>query len=226
MSKFSLLILSAGFGTRMSNLTMNIPKPLLSFHKRTLLSNTINFFKDIGCNEFFINTHYLHNKIESYIYNNYNSYPINLIYEPSILGTGGAIKNIFNYTQNKNICVVNSDIFWQKENKLHILDFLKDFNKISDCKILLSKKNNFLGLKKIVGDFSLTNGYVSSWSKGNELIFYSGLQILSSKIFKKKSHIFSMNEVWNDLIYEKNLKGTLIESNILHVGDKNSFENL
>ena len=27
------------------------------------------FFKDIGCDDFFINTHYLHNKIENYINN-------------------------------------------------------------------------------------------------------------------------------------------------------------
>ena len=35
-----------------------------------------------------------------------------------------------------------------------------------------------------------------------------------------------MNEVWNNLIIDKNLKGTLINSNILHVGDKSSYINL
>jgi len=32
-----------------------------------------------------------------------------------------------------------------------------------------------------------------------------------------------MNEVWNNLIINKNLKGSLMLSNIIHVGDKNSF---
>ena len=63
MSKLTLLILSAGFGKRMLDLTKNIPKPLIKVHDKTLLENTINFFSNIGFNEFFINTHYLNNKI-------------------------------------------------------------------------------------------------------------------------------------------------------------------
>ena len=226
MPNFSLLILCAGFGRRMLELTKNSPKPLLKFNNKTLLINTINFFKDIGCNEFFINTHYLHNKIESYIYKNLNHYPLNIIYEPLILGTGGGIKNIFNYTKSKNICVVNADIFWKKNNKSEIINFLKDFNDIKHCKILLSKENNFFGLKKNKGDFDIKNGNVSKWMLGNEIIFYSGLQIVSKNIFDKRSNIFSMNDIWNNLIGDKNLKGELIQSNILHVGDKNSFEHL
>ena len=224
MNKFSLLILCAGFGKRMLDLTTNTPKPLLKFNNKTLLSNTINFFLDIGFGEIFINTHYLHNKIQNYINKNYHEYPINLIYEPEILGTGGGIKNIFNFTKNKNICVVNSDIFWQTNNKLDIINFIKDFNDVTHCKILLSKKNNFYGLKKSKGDFVIKNGIVSNWIKGKDEIFYSGFQILSQKIFYKTPKIFPMNDVWNNLIISKNLKGSLINSKILHVGDKNSID--
>ena len=118
MNKLPLLILCAGFGSRMLNLTKDTPKPLLKFHNKTLLGNTIEFFKDIGFSEFFINTHYLHEKIQAYIDNQYSNYPINIIYEPTILGTGGAIKNIFARTNSNNICVVNADVFWQINNKL------------------------------------------------------------------------------------------------------------
>ena len=31
-----------------------------------------------------------------------------------VLITGGGVKNIFNYTKNSKVCVVNSDIFWIK----------------------------------------------------------------------------------------------------------------
>ena len=60
MPNYILLILSAGFGRRMLDLTTNTPKPLLKFRNKTLLGNTINFFRDIGCTEIYINTHYLH----------------------------------------------------------------------------------------------------------------------------------------------------------------------
>ncbi len=226
MPKFSLLILCAGMGTRMLDLTKNTPKPLLQFNDKILLGNTINFFRDIGCNEFFINTHYLHYKIENYINKNFNNILINLIYEPLILGTGGGVRNIFNYTKNENICVVNSDIFWKKNNKLDIKNFLKDYKDITHCKVLLSKKNNFLGLKNEKGDFTIQNGKVSKLMEKKEAFFYSGLQIVSKKIFDKKNKIFPINQIWSNLIIEENLRGSLLNSNIIHVGDKSSFDAL
>lgn len=227
MENFSLLILCAGFGKRMLDLTIDTPKPLLKIDSNTtLLGNAINFFMDLGCKEIFINSHYLHRKIENYIKQEFLNYPIEVVYEPLILGTGGAIKNIFNYTKNKNICVINSDIFWLKDNKVDILNFLKDLDHVTHCKILLSENNNFYGLKKQKGDFNLINGNVTNWSEGNDVLFYSGIQIVSKNIFKNTHTNFPMNEIWNKLIINKKLKGTLVTSKILHIGDKNSFHNL
>ena len=71
MKNLPILILCAGFGKRMLDLTTNIPKPLLKIRNRILLGNTINFFNDIGFSNIFINAHYLHSKIEKYIINNF-----------------------------------------------------------------------------------------------------------------------------------------------------------
>tara|TARA_B100000575_G_scaffold164545_1_gene131473 strand:- start:4527 stop:5207 length:681 start_codon:yes stop_codon:yes gene_type:complete len=226
MQNSPLLILCAGFGSRMLNLTLDTPKPLLEVQGKILLGNTINFFRDIGFNEIFINTHYLHTNIESYINKNFNTIQINLIYEPIILGTAGGIKNVFKYTKNNKICVVNSDIFWKALNKFEIINFLKDFNSVKDCKILLSKKKDIYGIKKTSGDFNYKNGNVYKWTQGSEIIFYSGFQIISKNVFKNFNNVFNMNEVWNELIFQKKLKGELINSKILHIGDKNSFDSL
>ena len=224
MSDYSLLILCAGFGKRMLNLTKDKPKPLLKVKNKNLLGNAINFFSEIGFKEIFINTHYLHYRIENYINKNFNNYPINLIYEPTILGTGGGVKNIFNYTKNKKICVVNSDILWQMNNKLDILNFIHNFNDVDHCKILLSYENNFFGLKKKQGDFNIQNGVVSQWSNENKIIIYSGIQIVSKNIFEQTPTIFSMNKVWNNLINEKKIFENFMRSNIRHIGDKNTFD--
>ena len=225
MKNLPILILCAGFGKRMLDLTTNIPKPLLKIRNRILLGNTINFFNDIGFSNIFINAHYLHSKIEKYIINNFNN-SVNLIYEPSILGTGGGIKNVFNYTKNNKICVVNSDIFFLKDNKKDLIKFLKDTDSITHGKILLSEDKNFYGLKKMNGDFNISNGIVSKWAKGNDIIFYTGIQILSKNIFQNTTNIFSINNIWNNLIINKNLKGSFTQSKILHVGDKKSFYEL
>ena len=224
MNSFSLMIMCAGFGSRMLDLTKNKPKPLLEIKNITLLENSINFFLSIGCNRIFINTHYLYKEIENFIKKNFKDYPISLVYEPVILGTGGGIKNIFNFTKKENILVSNSDILWQDKNKKDIINFARDINDIKNCKLLLSKEKNFLGLKSSNGDFRIINNKVSRWTKGDEIIFYSGLQIVSPNIFKNTTNIFPMNTIWDNLIKQNNLIGEVIDSKITHIGDKKSFE--
>ena len=85
MKNFTLMILCAGFGSRMLNLTRSTPKPLLKYKNKILLKNTIDFFTNIGCDEILINTHYLHNKIKKYLDKNYKKYPIQIIYEKKLL---------------------------------------------------------------------------------------------------------------------------------------------
>ena len=103
MRKFSIMILAAGFGTRMKNLTKNTPKPLLKINNTTLLSNTINFFKKLGCERFVINTHYLNKEFNDYINFNHAKENIILIYEPKILDTGGGVKNAVKYFNSEQI---------------------------------------------------------------------------------------------------------------------------
>ena len=72
----------------------------------------------------------------------------------------------------------------------------------------------------------INNGIISDWTKDNEVYYYSGLQIVSRNIFQNTETNFSINDIWNKLILEKKLKGELIKSNILHIGDKNSLNKL
>ncbi len=223
MQNFTLMILCAGFGSRMLNLTRNKPKPLLKYKNKILLKNTIDFFTNIGCDEILVNTHYLHNKIKKYLDKNLKNYPIKIIYEKTILGTGGGVKNIFTHTKRKKICIVNSDIFWTKENKPHIEQFLTNYKKVTHCKMLLSKDIDFLGLKKAKGDFNLKKNVVTNWKSENEKLYYSGLQIVSKNIFNNRKEIFPMNEIWTKLIKKKRITGYIIPSKIRHIGDKKSF---
>jgi len=223
MKNFTLMILCAGFGSRMLNLTRKTPKPLLKYKNKILLKNTIEFFTNIGCDEIFVNTHYLHNKIKKYLDENFKNYPIQIVYEKKILGTGGAVKNIFNHTKRKKICIVNSDIFWIKENKLHIEHFINNYQNVSHCKMLLSKDINFLGLKKEKGDFTLKRNVVDNWKKNNEKLYYSGFQIVSKNIFNNRNKIFPMNKIWRKLIKKNQIKGYEIPSKIRHIGDKKSI---
>ena len=49
---------------------------------------------------------------------------------------------------------------------------------------------------------------------------------LSKNVFNNKMKNFSINKIWDKLIIQQNLQGNLSNSDILHIGDKNSFDEL
>ena len=52
------LILAAGFGSRMGDLTEKTPKPLLSINQKPLIKYAIELIEDLSFNNIFVNTHY------------------------------------------------------------------------------------------------------------------------------------------------------------------------
>jgi len=104
------LILAAGFGTRLLPFTKNIPKALFPVAGRPLLEIIILSLQNAGCKAVIINTHHLYKKIDSYLARQKYAIPVTTRYEPEILGTGGAIKNVADFWDHNPFMVINSDI--------------------------------------------------------------------------------------------------------------------
>ena len=104
------LILAAGLGTRLRPYTDYTPKPLFSIQDRPLLDIMIFKLIAAGCKAIVINTHHRHAQIESYIAQHTYPIPIQTRYEPDILGTGGAIKNVADFWNHRPFMVINADI--------------------------------------------------------------------------------------------------------------------
>ena len=224
MNSFSLMILAAGFGKRMKNLTDSKPKPLLKINNKELLRHNIDFFINLGCKKIVINTHYLNNQIKKFIDEYYLNRNIQLIYEPTLLNTGGGIKNALSFLGDQNFLVTNGDILWKEENKKDVLSFINNYQQIKACKLLLIKDINFKGLKKSKGDFNLEGGLVKRWKKNDPHLYYTGLQIINPHIFNLvDERCFSLNLLWDLLIINKKLEGKIVYSNIVHIGDINAF---
>ena len=87
-----VLILAAGLGTRMGDLTKDLPKPLLPVKGKPLIDYAFNLIEPLQTKNIFVNTHYHADLIQSHISKNYEN--IKISFEPEILGTGGGIKKI------------------------------------------------------------------------------------------------------------------------------------
>ncbi|MDC1047174.1 nucleotidyltransferase family protein [Alphaproteobacteria bacterium] len=224
MTSFNLMILAAGYGKRMQNLTHSIPKPLLKIDNRELLRHNIDFFMNLGCDKIIINTHYLHNKIQHFIDDQYLDRNIILSYEPTLLNTGGGIKNALSSLGNKNFIVTNSDILWKEENNQDVLNFIHNYQEIETCKLMLAADNDFVGLKKLEGDFVYKDNLVTRWKLNDPYLYYTGLQIINPIVFDLiEEDAFSLNKLWDLLIARNNLQGEICNSKITHIGDINAF---
>lgn len=105
------MILAAGFGTRLLPLTEKTPKPLFPILGRPLIDILICGLQRAGCEAVIINTHHLAHLIDAFVEEQAYSIPVSTRHEPTILGTGGAIKNVEDFWDDEPFLVLNSDIF-------------------------------------------------------------------------------------------------------------------
>ncbi|MBW2109244.1 MAG: NTP transferase domain-containing protein, partial [Deltaproteobacteria bacterium] len=120
------MILAAGLGTRLRPLTEKTPKPLLPLTDRPLIDVLIGNLIRSGCEAVVINTHHLASIIDDFIREKSYGIPVHTVYEPRLLDTGGAIKNVEDFWDDRPFLVINGDIFTDMDLKGLYAVHLKD----------------------------------------------------------------------------------------------------
>jgi NDP-sugar pyrophosphorylase family protein len=89
------LILSAGYGTRLGDLTQATPKPMLSVKGRPILEYIIRNLAAQGIHEIAINLHFMPEVIQNY-FGTGSRFGVEIVYshEPKLLGTAGAVRRL------------------------------------------------------------------------------------------------------------------------------------
>jgi len=222
----SALILCAGYGKRLQPITNDTPKPLLTIKNINLLDNTLKFVQSIGINKIKINTFYLGEKIQNFIES--KKYPLNIDVisdGEKILDTGGGIFNLIKQSEEEDFLILNPDTLWNS-NYINTFNEMEKYyfkNKLKNLLMVVNKNKSFDNRFK--GDFSLNKNKLSKQIK-NEFI-YTGCQILNKKVFKNiNSNIFSISEIWNDLIDNRELYGYESLTEFIHLTDIEIFKKL
>ena len=105
------LVLAAGYGTRLRPYSDHTPKPLFTLNRQPLLDIMIRRLIAAGARTIIVNTHHRHQQIEDLSSAAVLCRNRHDRHEPSILGTGGAIRNTAKIWQSQPLLVVNSDIY-------------------------------------------------------------------------------------------------------------------
>jgi len=222
------MILAAGFGKRISPLTLKTPKPLLEIGKETLLSNTIKFLESFGIKEVVINVHYLGEQIINYVNKKKFNLTIKTIEEKDeILDTGGGVLNAIHHFPEEAFLIINPDTIWNFRylEELKLMEKLFFQNKKKCVLLLVNKKKSFD--QSFKGDFNLSGNLVERKAGNNLDYIYTGIQIAEPGIFTEiNEKVFSMNKMWNKLIEDNSLYAIESSIDFLHVSTLDIYKNL
>ena len=220
------LILCAGYGTRLNPLTLKKPKPLIEINEITLLENTINLIKKLGISEIKLNTFYLKDQIKNFIKKKNFDLKIEIIEDGNeILDTGGGILNMTNSLNEEDFFVFNHDTVWSIDY-LNCIKEMENFyfsKKIQNILMVVNKDLSFD--KKLKGDFNLEKNLLSKGDKNHYI--YTGCQILNKNLLKNiNKKVFSINEIWNELVAKNNLFGFESRQQLIHLTDLKIYNKL
>jgi MurNAc alpha-1-phosphate uridylyltransferase len=220
------LILCAGYGKRLAPITNDIPKPLLKVKNINLLDNTLKFVQSVGINKIIINTFYLSEQIKNFIEKKNYSLNIDVVSDgEKILDTGGGIYNLIKHSKEEDFLILNPDTLWNS-NYINIFNEMEKYyfkNKIKNL-LMVVKKNRSFDIR-FKGDFNLKGNKL--FKEINNEFIYTGCQILNRNIFQKiNKSIFSMSEIWNNLLDKKELYGYESLNEFVHLTDIEIFKKL
>ncbi len=135
-----IIILAGGFGTRLSKVVSDTPKPMALVNNKPFLYYLFKQLEKIGAKHVILATGYLNEKISSYFQHSFGNIKIDYAVETEPLGTGGAIQNAMQYCDTEQVLVMNGDTYFdipiQEFIKKHLekkADFSLALRNVKDC---------------------------------------------------------------------------------------------
>jgi mannose-1-phosphate guanylyltransferase len=110
MIPFKAMILAAGLGTRLRPLTLGRPKVLMPVQNRPLLHWLVDYLRDAGAEAVILNSHHLSEILAAHLASHDLGIPVEVRVESALLGTGGGIRNVADFWDDRPFVVMNGDI--------------------------------------------------------------------------------------------------------------------
>ena len=104
-----VVILAGGFGTRLSEYTDTIPKPMVPIGGKPIIEHIMEIYSYYGHKEFYIALGYKGDVIKQYFKNFKKDWKINLIDTGSDTFTGGRLKRLQKYLLNESFMLTYGD---------------------------------------------------------------------------------------------------------------------
>lgn len=186
------IILAGGFGTRLSDIVSDVPKPMASVNSQPFLKYIFNYLLENGVKHVILAIGYKAETIQEFFGDFYQDIKVTYSIEGTPLGTGGAIKKALECCKDEEVFIVNGDTYFDVN-----LKEMKNFHR--------EKKSYLTVAIKSMSDF---DRYGSVIVKDNKIVQFvekkktiqgkinGGTYLLNQKIFDSmKRDFFSFEKV-------------------------------
>ena len=215
------MVLAAGLGTRMRDLTLERPKPLIEVCGTPLIDGVLDRLSAVGVTKAVVNVHHHADMLRKHLA---------LRQEPEItisdetdelLDTGGGVARALKGFGGSPFFVVNADVLWL-DGRTSALSRLAQrwFDGEMDALLLMSFTVDAIGYEGL-GDFTMSDdGRLSRREEQCVSPFvFSGIQVLHSRLFDAAPNgVFSLNRLYDKAESEGRLFGIIHEGAWMHVG--------
>ncbi len=116
------LLLAAGYGKRLGELTRETPKPLIRVGDEPILAFCLNQLLSAGITEVIVNAHYLAPQIESFLENFNTSLDVHYSFEENLLGTAGTLRKHIDRLSDDDFVVMHSDNYFSDTLQRFVVD--------------------------------------------------------------------------------------------------------
>jgi len=175
-----VVILAGGLGTRLGKITETIPKPMVPVADKPFLQFLLDYLIKQGISEVILCVSYKWELIESFFGTSYKGLDISYSVEEDRLGTGGALKKVFEEFQLESAIILNGDTIFFADLALFKLQHDRNESLIS------------IGVKPVddtgrYGSLNIDNDRIVSFKeKGGVGPGYinAGIYLIDVKLFK------------------------------------------
>jgi len=209
------MILAAGRGSRMNELTATTPKPLVPVLGKPLIEYHLEKLELAGFKEVVINVSWLAQKLQHYIENVYSGrLNITVLHEPQALETGGGVYNALEYlsVNNEPFLVINSDIMSDFDYEL----IKKNISGLAHLYLIANPLHNRDGDYAIIQPQTVL---CKDEAQDRNVFTFSGISVLTPKLFDScQLEKFSLVKVFNQAIAKGLVSGQVLSNQWFDVG--------
>jgi MurNAc alpha-1-phosphate uridylyltransferase len=209
------MILAAGRGSRMNELTATTPKPLVPVLGKPLIEYHLEKLERAGFKDVVVNVSWLAQKLQYYFEHVYSgALNITVVHERQALETGGGVYNALEHLSSNNepFLVINSDV-------------MTDFDYATVKKSMTGLAHLYLianPLHNHGGDYAIIEPDTLSLKKEceeAESFTFSGISILTPKLFESAEHEkFSLVKVFDQAISKQMITAQVLTNQWFDVG--------